>query len=84
MKTQVEIPDNAGPNEVTAEVNYDFELIVPVVNRVIALGEDLFDFSTSSGPGEPTNGAEELSRKYGAPHILISDTCVLPRPWPEE
>jgi Flp pilus assembly protein TadG len=54
---------------VTAEVTHDFELLVPVANR---LTYDL---------GQMLPASEDLDMHYGAPHLQIRSRCTLSKPW---
>ncbi len=74
------------PGRVAAEVEHDFELIIPGVNRLFVFGWSAWgaigksrwgSLSFPSMPPDPE--AALLSARYGAPHIPLRAECVLPR-----
>ena len=71
-------------DEARAEVEHDFELVVPGVNRLFVFLEE----SWISLPGSRVRalGRESLanrvrSRVYRSPHVLVRATARVPAPW---
>lgn len=82
-KTQAVVLDNGSlSGEVLVQVSHDFELVVPVVNRMFAFGEKfLWLGSPKISSSSFLSPGGSASAKYGAPHLRIVKRCVLPAPW---
>lgn len=66
--------------EVTAEIEHDFELVVPVVNLVFAFGADFLNI-TGGAPSKDEARNRRVSERYGAVHLPIVKSYKMVRPW---
>lgn len=78
-KTRVRISTKGSFPEkvVTATVDYDYELIIPLIGNLLANPSVSFLYLPPRGGGGPN----APTQKYGSPHVTLHGYASLPRPW---
>ncbi len=83
LKTGVRIIDKGeNSHQVIVEVDHDFELVIPVVNKIFAFPwQSFFWFSDRRLPSAQDAQNRWFDTKYGSPHLRITKAAVLVKPW---
>lgn len=72
-----------GENSLRVEVEHDYELIIPLVNRIFAALDSAF-FGRGHADPAGRREAEELEAHYGAVHLRLRRSMTMARPWGTE
>ena len=77
-KVRVDL-SRSSKKEVVAIVKFDYELVIPAINKVIVVPNLPFIFI---GGGSGALRPNEATRRHNnIPHITVQGLCVLPKPW---
>ena len=72
-----------GESSLRVEVEHDYELVIPLVNRIFAGLDSAFFGQGTKDPARRLEAAE-LEAQYGAVHLRLRRSMTMARPWGRE
>lgn len=70
-----------GLPDVSVIIDHDFELVVPVINKLFVFPNEFPLLPWENEPVGVITANKELTERYGSPHISVRQSVTLPRPW---
>lgn len=70
-----------GYPDLSATIDYHFELIIPVINKLFVFPNEFSLVPWESDPLEEIEDNKIITEYYGSPHIYTRQRATLPKPW---